>query len=138
MKFSWRKIVPRVLVASLIAIQLVAAASAGAAPSGQRAVPHGSQPVLASLTHDAIRQAVRQALAVDASAAPAPSGNSLRAERYESLARLLAESREPSCLGTDGLSLQPASMTAGNSVYGAGGLVAAPLVLTAKFRGKCR
>jgi hypothetical protein len=29
-------------------------------------------------------------------------------------------------------------MTAGNSVYGAGGLVAAPLVLTAKFRGKCR
>jgi hypothetical protein len=57
----------------------------------------------------------------------------LRGDRYDTFAARFDEAVVPGCLRPDGLKRQPTSI----GPFGVTGLLALPLVLVAKLRGKC-
>jgi len=79
----------------------------------------------------AIKKAVRETLAEEASSEPARrhSQDALSGDRYGHFAKEFSEAQVPGCLRPNGLSRQP--------TFGLFGILALPFILVALARGKC-
>lgn len=81
----------------------------------------------------AIKDAVRAALAEEAPAKPLDRADAFRTEQSDALERGFEEARVPGCLRPDGLKRQPT----GWGPFQLGSLLALPFIAVAKIRGKC-
>jgi acyl-CoA reductase-like NAD-dependent aldehyde dehydrogenase len=115
--------------ASVLVAQLAAAPAAVTIPEDWASAPPPSR--------KAIDAAVRDILAEEQAAAAALArrneANTLRGDKYDTFAARFEEAAVPGCLRPDGLKRQPTSI----GPFGVSGLLALPLVLVAKIRGKC-
>lgn len=81
----------------------------------------------------AIKDAVRAAIAEEPRAEPLERGDAFRTDQAGALERGFEEARVPGCLRPDGLKKQPT----GWGPFQLVGLLAVPLIAVAKLRGKC-
>lgn len=93
--------------------------------------------LLARLTDDVIRDAVRQALAEAPADLKGASPTVLSGDRYRDFSRKVDDAKVPGCLNPDALKHQPASVQTKDWVIGLSGTLAAPLWLVAAATGKC-
>jgi hypothetical protein len=125
----------RILAASVTAT-LVWTDGFAQAPAPQKAGAPKA-PLVARLTDDVVRDAVRQALAevpVDQVRAPRTA---LSGDKYSNFSRKFDEARVPDCLHPDALRHQPTSIETKNWVIGVSGIYAVPSWLAAAASGKC-
>ena len=123
--------------ASILAVQLMSASAAVqvSAPAPATIPEDWATPPPPS--RKAIDKAVRDTIAEDnAKKADVPRRHevdTLRAGQYDTFAERFDDAAVPGCLRPDGLKRQPTSI----GPFGVTGLLALPLVLVAKLRGKC-
>ena len=128
---------PLFIATGLLAVQLAAAAASAAAsvpPPAKIAEDWAAAP---PPHRKAIAKAVRAIVAEEnARQAEVPRRHeldSLHGGRYETFAQRFDDAVVPGCLRPDGLKRQPTSI----GPFCVSGLLALPLVLVAKLRGKC-
>ena len=133
-KFPTEREIPMVLAARLLAVLLTVASGAVLAMPAKISEDWASPP---PPSRKAIDQAVRETIAEDkAKEAEVPrrhEADTLRGGQYDTFAERFDEAAVPGCLRPDGLKRQPTSI----GPFGVTGLLALPLVLVAKLRGKC-
>jgi hypothetical protein len=117
----------RVLAAMLIALQCASCIAAE---------PEAAAPVRTlrlRLTDEAIRQAVRDAIAETKENPRRHEADVLSADMYQRFSNEFHEAKVPDCLHADALKRQPPAI--GPIAFS--GLYAIPFVVLAKVRGKC-
>jgi hypothetical protein len=119
----------RSVVAACLIITLTCPAVAGQPAQVQPLAPNDA-PLRARLSDEAIRDAVRQALADEKQESAIAPGRALSGDaRYQQFGRQMSEAKIPDCLHGDALKFQPTFF---------GGLLAIPFWALAAVRGKCR
>lgn len=109
-------------------IVTVSSASAQTAPAPEPAPDPA--PLRARLGDEVIRDAIKQTMAEQKKDAALRPDKALSADRYEQFGREMSDAKIPDCLHSDALKYQPTFIFSG--------LLAAPFVVIAALRGKCR
>jgi bacterioferritin-associated ferredoxin len=118
-------------IRAFVAIALQCGACIASEGTSSSAVPGSS--LRARLSDQAIRQAVREALAETKENPRRHEADVLSADPYQRFSNEFHEAKVPYCMHPDGLKRQPTNIGPINFV----GLYAVPFVLLAKVRGKC-